>query len=74
MIVFSRQAEQLGCAGVMLAAPYYSLPRPAELFIHFKAVNHAIGVPIIVYNYPGRTVVDMRPEFIERLAGLENVR
>ena len=70
VIAFSRQAEQLGCAGVMLAAPYYSLPRPDELFVHFKAVNDAIGVPIIVYNYPGRTGVDMPPEFLERLAEL----
>jgi 4-hydroxy-tetrahydrodipicolinate synthase len=74
VIAFSRQAEQLGCAGVMLAAPYYSLPRPEELFIHFKAVRDAIGIPIMLYNYPGRTGVDMSPEFIERLAGLKNLR
>ena len=74
VIAFSRQAEQLGCAGVMLAAPYYSLPRPEELFVHFKAVSDAIGIPIMLYNYPGRTGVDMSPEFIERLAGLKNLR
>lgn len=74
VIAFSRQAERLGCAGVMLAAPYYSLPRPEELFVHFKAVSDAIGVPIMLYNYPGRTGVDMSPEFIERLAGLKNLR
>ncbi len=74
VIAFSRQAEQLGCDGVMLAAPYYSLPRPDELFAHFKAVNNAIGVPIILYNYPGRTGVDMSPEFIEKLATLKNLR
>ncbi|MCX6874031.1 MAG: 4-hydroxy-tetrahydrodipicolinate synthase [Verrucomicrobia bacterium] len=74
VIAYSRQAEQLGCAGVMLAAPYYSLPTPEELFIHFRAVNDAIGIPIMLYNYPGRTGVDMSPEFIERLAGLKNLR
>ena len=74
VIAYARQAEQLGCAGVMLAAPYYSLPRPEELFAHFRAVNNAIGIPIILYNYPGRTGVDMPPEFIERLAGLKNLR
>jgi len=74
VIAFSRQAEQLGCAGVMLAPPYYSLPRLDELFAHFKAVNNAIGIPIMLYNYPGRTGVDMPPDFIERLAGLKNVR
>jgi len=74
VIAFSRQAEQHGCAGVMLAAPYYSLPRPEELLVHFRAVNDAIGIPIMLYNYPGRTGVDMSPEFIERLAGLKNLR
>jgi 4-hydroxy-tetrahydrodipicolinate synthase len=74
VIAFSRQAEQLGCAGVMLAPPYYSLPRLDELFAHFKAVNNAIGIPIMLYNYPGRTGVDMPPDFIERLAGLKHVR
>jgi 4-hydroxy-tetrahydrodipicolinate synthase len=74
VLAFSRQAEQLGCAGVMLAAPYYSLPRPEELFAHFKAVNDAIGIPIMLYNYPGRTGVDMSPEFIERLAKLKHLR
>jgi 4-hydroxy-tetrahydrodipicolinate synthase len=71
---FSREAEELGCAGVMLAAPYYSLPTPPELFAHFRAVNDAIGIPIMLYNYPGRTGVDMSPDLIERLAGLANVR
>lgn len=74
VIAFSRQAEALGCAGVMLAPPYYSLPRPDELFAHFRAVNKAIGIPILLYNYPGRTGVDMTPDFIERLGSLKNVR
>jgi len=74
VVAFSRQAEQLGCDGVMLAAPYYSLPRPEELFTHFKAVGNAVGVPIMLYNYPGRTGVDMPPDFIERLARLKNIR
>jgi 4-hydroxy-tetrahydrodipicolinate synthase len=74
VIAYAREAEQLGCQGVMLAAPYYSLPQPEELYAHFRAVNDSIGIPITLYNYPGRTGVDMEPEFIERLAGLKNVR
>jgi len=73
VVALSRQAERLGCAGVMLAPPYYSLPRLEELVLHFKAVNDAIGIPIMLYNYPGRTGVDMPPDFIERLAGLKNI-
>ena len=74
VVAFSRQAEKLGAAAVMLAAPYYSLPRPEELREHFRAVHDAIGVPIMLYNYPGRTGVDMAPEFIERLCELPRVR
>jgi len=71
---FSQQAEALGADGVLLAAPYYSLPTPDELFEHFRVVNGAIGIPIMLYNYPGRTGVDMAPDLIERLAELKNVR
>ena len=74
VIAFSREAEELGCNAVMLAPPYYSLPRLEELYEHFRAVNDAIGIPIMLYNYPGRTGVDMPPDFIERLAGLKNIR
>lgn len=74
VVALSREAEELGCDGVMLAAPYYSLPRPAELRAHIKAVNDAIGIPIMLYNYPGRTGVDMTPEFIEQLLELPRVR
>jgi len=74
VLFFSRQAEALGCAGVMLAAPYYSLPRPEELFAHFRIVNHGIGIPIMLYNYPARTGVDLTPEWIARLAALKNIR
>ena len=74
VVAFARQAEQLGCAGVLLAAPYYSLPTPDELFEHFRTVNDAISIPIMLYNYPGRTGVDMSPQFIARLSALHNVR
>jgi len=74
VIAFSQQAEQLGCAGVMLAAPYYSVPTDDELFLHFQAIDAAIGVPIMLYNYPARTGVDLGPALIERLASLANIQ
>ncbi len=74
VIEYSRQAERLGCDGVLLAPPYYSRPTLDELYDHFRAVNNAIGIPIMLYNYPGRTGVDMTPEFIERLTKLPRVR
>jgi len=74
VVSFSREAQELGCAGVLLAPPYYSLPSQDELRKHIKAVNDAIDIPIVLYNYPARTGVDMTPEFVESLAGLSNVR
>jgi len=74
VIAFSQQAQALGADGVLLAAPYYSLPRPEELLEHFRNVSDAIDIPIMLYNYPGRTGVDMTPDLVERLAELGNVR
>jgi len=74
VVDYCRQAEKLGTAGVLLAAPYYSLPTADELFEHFRTVDRAIGIPIMLYNYPGRTGVDMPPELIVRLAELHNVQ
>jgi len=74
VVDYCRQAEKLGAAGVLLAAPYYSLPTADELFEHFRTVDRAIGIPIMLYNYPGRTGVDMPPDLIVRLAELHNVQ
>ncbi|MHC4203185.1 MAG: 4-hydroxy-tetrahydrodipicolinate synthase [Planctomycetota bacterium] len=74
IIAYSRQAETLGAAGLLLAAPYYSLPTPDELYRHFMRINDAVGIPIMLYNYPGRTGVDMTPDLIERLAELDNIQ
>jgi 4-hydroxy-tetrahydrodipicolinate synthase len=74
VVQYCQQAEKLGASGVLLAPPYYSLPRPDEIREHFRAVNDAVGVPIMLYNFPGRTGVDMTPELIERLAELKQVQ
>ncbi len=74
VVEYACEAQALGADGILLAAPYYSLPTANELFEHFRIVNEAIGIPIMLYNYPGRTGVDMTPALIERLAELENIR
>ena len=74
VVQYSREAEALGAAGIMVAPPYYSLPRPDELREHVRLVDRAVGIPIVLYNYPGRTGVDMKPEDLQRLAELRNVR
>jgi 4-hydroxy-tetrahydrodipicolinate synthase len=74
VVAYCRQAEKMGAAGVLLAAPYYSLPTADELYEHFCAVNDSIGIPIMLYNYPGRTGVDMTPDLILRLAEVDNIQ
>ena len=74
VIAFSQEAERMGCEGVMLAPPYYSLPTLDELRAHYQAVHDAIGISIMLYNYPGRTGVDMTPEFLVQLAELPRIR
>jgi 4-hydroxy-tetrahydrodipicolinate synthase len=74
VVKFAREAETLGASGVMVAPPYYSLPKNDELLEHFRAVDAAVGIPIMLYNFPARTGVDLPPEFVARLAELKNVR
>ncbi len=74
VVQYGREAQALGASGLLVAPPYYSLPREDELLEHIRAVDRAVGIPIVLYNYPGRTGVDMKPELLERLAELRNVR
>jgi 4-hydroxy-tetrahydrodipicolinate synthase len=74
VVSYSKQAEELGANGVLLAPPYYSLPTLDELFEHFRVINDSISIPVMLYNYPRRTGVDMTPDFVERLMELENIQ
>ena len=73
-VAYARQAEKAGAAGLLVSAPYYSLPSPDELVGHVRAVAGATGLPVVLYNYPGRTGVDMTPDVVERLAEVPTVR
>ena len=73
VIKYSKQAEALGVDGLLLAAPFYVLPTDDELVEHFKLVNDAVNVPIMLYNYPARTGVDLTPELVERIAQFDKV-
>jgi 4-hydroxy-tetrahydrodipicolinate synthase len=73
VIDLSRFAREAGYEGVMLAAPYYSLPTPEELATHFEAVAEATQMPILLYNFPARTGVDLGPELLEALRPVDQV-
>ncbi len=72
-VSFARHAEGAGASGVLVVVPYYNRPNQEGLFQHFKAVNDAIGIPIVIYNIPARSVVDMTTETMKRLYALPNI-
>lgn len=72
-ISLAEHAEKSGAAAVLVVTPYYNRPTQEGLYQHFKAINDAIGIPIFIYNIPGRSVVDMTVETMARLAELKNI-
>ncbi len=72
-IELSRHAEKAGADAVLVVTPYYNKPTQEGLYQHFKAINDAIGIPIIIYNIPGRSVIDMSVDTMRRLFELRNI-
>jgi 4-hydroxy-tetrahydrodipicolinate synthase len=72
-IDFSRHAEEAGADAVLVVTPYYNKPTQEGLYQHFKAINNAIGIPIIIYNIPARSVIDMSVDTMKRLFELKNI-
>jgi 4-hydroxy-tetrahydrodipicolinate synthase len=72
-IELSRHAEKAGADAVLIVTPYYNKPTQEGMYQHFKAINDAIGIPIIIYNIPGRSVIDMSVDTMKRLFELKNI-
>jgi 4-hydroxy-tetrahydrodipicolinate synthase len=72
-IDFSRHAEAVGANAVLIVTPYYNKPTQEGLYQHYKAINDAIGIPIIIYNIPARSVIDMSVDTMQRLFELKNI-
>ncbi len=72
-IELSQYAEKAGADGLLIVTPYYNKPTQEGLYQHFKAINDAVGIPIIIYNIPGRSVIDMSVATMARCAELKNV-
>jgi len=66
-------AETAGADAILVVTPYYNKPTQEGLYQHFKAVNDAVGIPIIIYNIPPRSVVDMSVDTMARLFELKNI-
>jgi len=72
-IRLTKFAEEVKADGALLITPYYNKPNQEGLYLHFKAVAEAVNIPIVLYNVPGRTGVNMLPETVARLAEIENI-
>jgi 4-hydroxy-tetrahydrodipicolinate synthase len=72
-VALARHAEKAGADAVLVVTPYYNKPTQEGMYHHFKAVNDAIGIPIIIYNIPPRSVVDLSVETMTRLFELKNI-
>ena len=69
----TKAADEAGADAFLIVAPYYNKPNQEGMYRHFKAVHDAIGIPIVLYNIPGRSVVDLQLETMARLAKLPRI-
>ena len=72
-ISLTKHAEKAGADGALVVTPYYNKPTQEGLYQHYKAINDSCGIPIIIYNIPGRSVIDMSVDTMARLFELKNI-
>jgi len=72
-IEFTRHAKKAGADACLVVTPYYNKPTQEGLFLHFKAIADAVDLPMVMYNIPGRSVIDMSVETMARLAKHPNI-
>jgi 4-hydroxy-tetrahydrodipicolinate synthase len=73
-IELSKYAEEVGVDGVLLVTPYYNKSTQKGVIEHFKAIASSIKVPVILYNVPGRTGINLKPETVFELSKVENIK
>jgi 4-hydroxy-tetrahydrodipicolinate synthase len=72
-IAFTRHAKAVGADGALLITPYYNKPTQEGLYQHYKAIANAVDLPLLLYNIPGRTGVNMLPPTVARLMEFDNI-
>ena len=72
-ISLTSHAEKAGANGALIVTPYYNKPTQEGLYQHYKAINDTCGIPIIIYNIPGRSVIDMSVDTMAKLFELKNI-
>ncbi len=72
-VALAKHAEKVGADGLLVVTPYYNKPSQEGLYAHFKAIAEAVGLPILIYNIPGRSIVDMSVDTMARLYELKTI-
>jgi 4-hydroxy-tetrahydrodipicolinate synthase len=72
-VALTRGAEKAGADGALMISPYYNRPTQEGIYQHYKEVASAVGIPIVIYNIPGRTGSKIEPETLARLSEIKNV-
>ena len=72
-ISLTTHAEKIGANGALIVTPYYNKPTQEGLYQHYKSINDKCGIPIIIYNIPGRSVIDMSVDTMAKLFELKNI-
>tara|TARA_Y100000590_G_scaffold289130_1_gene325513 strand:+ start:2627 stop:3499 length:873 start_codon:yes stop_codon:yes gene_type:complete len=72
-VELSKHAEKSGANGLLIVTPYYNKPTQEGLYQHYKLINDNVGIPIIIYNIPSRSVIDMSVDTMARLFELKNI-
>lgn len=72
-VYLTKYAKECGADGALLITPYYNKPTQEGLYLHFKTISEEVDIPLVLYNVPGRTGVNLLPSTIARLAGIENI-
>ncbi len=73
-VMFTQHAQKVGADGVLVIVPYYNKPTQEGMIEHFRAVAKSVSIPVVIYNIPGRTGVNMLPETVAQLAKIKNIR
>ena len=73
VVRYSREAEGLGADGLLIIPPFYSTPTEEEVYRHYNTVGEAVSIPVMLYNNPATSNIDMQPPLIARLSEIDNV-
>src|SRR3990172_6493548 len=69
----TKHAKEAGADAALLISPYYNKPTQRGLYLHFKAIADSVDLPLVIYNIPGRTAVNIEPDTFGQLAGVKNI-